>query len=80
MKQNVVKQLYPEGKGIQAVLQLQRNIRNRGHDHFFIPHIEEETSTVMTTSREKLQFACELSGHGNELWSQLTGYANRFST
>ena len=70
------KQIYPHGTSIEAVNILNESLKTKGHDEYLIYHVQENPPMVLTTSREKLQIACDLTNNTDELWTTLSPYAH----
>ena len=56
---------------IKAATCLKYTLEKNRHDEILFSYIQKVLSMVLTTSREKLKTACELSGLGHELWITL---------
>ena len=59
-----------------AVSQSKYNMATPNHDQYLIYNINEEPPIVLTTSCEKIQTACQLSGYGDEIWPTDAPYAH----
>ena len=70
------KELYPYGNCLTAVIQLKDSMAASNHDQYLIYHVNEEPPYVLTTSYEKIQMACQLSGYGDEIWPTYAPYAH----
>ena len=70
------KELFPYGNSITAVNQLKESMAESNHDQYLIYHVNEDPPIVLTTSFEKIQMACQLSGYGDEIWPTYAPYAH----
>ena len=70
------KELLPYGNSITAVNQLKDTMAASNHDQYLIYHVNEDPPIVLTTSYEKIQMACQLSGYGDEIWPTYAPYAH----
>ena len=74
-KRATTKKIYPHGTSVKAVKILSESLKEKGHDDYLIYNICEEPVMVLTTSKEKLQIACDLTNK-TEIWTTLSPYAH----
>ena len=75
-KDKVRKKLYPHGTSIDAVEALKATLLRDDKDKYYIAYVKKDPMCVLTTSKEKLKIACELSGIGQEMWTTIAPYAH----
>ena len=65
---SVRRKLNPHGNSVTAVSELVEQLKQTGHNEFFVPVIKDSPPRVLTKSSTQLDIAAELSGVGANLW------------
>ena len=73
---SVHRKLNPHGNSVTAVSEFVEQLKETGHDEFFVPVIRDSPPCMLTTSSTQLDIAAELSGVGANLWVTYSPYSH----